>query len=263
MIIDVQGKGATRLDRLNVGDSVLTADGTYSKVYSFGHRDPLHETEFLQIQTKDSMDAPLEITADHLLYAFDEGTQKTSLLPAGNIKTGDSLLTVHGLPTEVVSIHMVQRHGIYAPFTVTGDLVVNGIAASNYIALPPAFQTHMSYAQQHWIQHGTYTPYRLYCLAFDCKHEARDEATGFSIGTAMWLPLLHWLEGHRHVILPSFLYLVAIPGHWILLLVEQAIFNIGHLLAVAFALGYFFKKKINGRLLKQKKGEWKGFVACD
>jgi len=135
----------------------------------------------------------------------------------------------------------VQRRGIYAPFTVAGDIVVNGISASNYIALPPAFQTHVSFDQQHWIQHGTYTPYRLYCLAVGCDNEARDETTGFSVGTAMWLPLLRWLEDHSRVILPIFLYIVAVPGYWALLLAEQAILNMGQLVAVL--LGYWVWKK--------------------
>ena len=118
MMVDALGKGATRMDQLKVGDSVLTADGTYSKVYSFGHLDPLRKTEFLQIQTNDSKDLPLEITADHLLYVYNEESGEASLLPAGNVKNGDSLLTAQGLPAEdcfrsqgAASWHLRALHG--------------------------------------------------------------------------------------------------------------------------------------------------------
>ena len=217
--VQVQGKGFTRMDQIEAGDMVLTTEG-YSRFYNFGHVDRVQSTEFLQILAV-GMENPLEITSDHMLYLLDEDRKK-KLLPARYVKTDDLLVTAEGSAVRVVSVDKVQRRGIYAPFTVTGDIVVNGIAASNYIALPSAFQTLLSFEQQHWIQHAAYVPYRLYCLVLGCR-ETRDEATGLSVGIVMWIPLLRWLESHSQVILPVFLYMVAIPGHWALLLIEQAI----------------------------------------
>jgi len=44
--VQVQGKGAVRMDELSIGDAVQVADGAFSKVYSFGHYDPHCLAEF-------------------------------------------------------------------------------------------------------------------------------------------------------------------------------------------------------------------------
>lgn len=243
-VVFAEGKGPTRMDQLDVGDSVLTSNG-FSKVYTFGHLDANHKTDFLQIHTDKSSGSgsskALEITQEHMIYVVTEDGVTSRLLPASHVRPGDLLRTEHGT-TEVTRIQTVHRRGIYAPFTATGDIVVNnGIIASNYIALPPALQKLVSFEQQHWLQHAAYVPYRLYCSTgtAHCGTEHQDEATGYSKGTIMWLPLLHWLEKHEgSFLLTAFLYLVALPGQWALLKMEQAVgmFNLMH--AAAFLLGY-------------------------
>ena len=121
------------------------------------------------------------------------------------------------------SVNMVKRRGAYAPFTNTGDIVVNGVAASNYIALPPVLQNLLSFKVQHWMQHVAYMPYRIFCGATGgCKQETYDESTGLSKAVVVLIPLLRWLEYH--------IEMVAMPNHWVL-------FNMAHLAAAL--LGYF------------------------
>jgi len=161
-----------------------------------------------------------------------------------HVKVGDALIAAKRQPTgtKVVSIRKIHRDGLYAPFTVSGDVVVNGVAPSSYIALPPAFQSNLSFEQQHWMQHAAYAPCRLYCgLVGGCENETYDEATGLSKGPTVWLPLLHWLEDHSQVVLPTFLFLVAVPGQWALLMIEQAVFNAAYIAAVV--LRYWVWKK--------------------
>ena len=236
MQVIVEGRGPVRMDQLKVGDSILSSlDGRYSKVYSFGHRDGNGTANFLQIYTESAKPtAPLEITRDHMLYVTSKGdaeamNQKRRLLPAGQVQIGDLLWTSaehRGSAARVTKVNVVQRFGVFAPFTTTGDIVVNGMLASNFIALSPALQSRLSFALQHSLQHGAYTPYRLYCMTVgDCEHESRDEETGYSRGTTVWLSLLRWLEALD--VSPSmvtvFLYVVAIPGHWAMLILERAI----------------------------------------
>lgn len=117
------------------------------------------------------------------------------LHPASMIQVGDLLAGPnHHLPCRVESIRVVTRKGVYAPFTNTGDIIVNGIAASNYIALPDAFQSTLSYTHQHLIQHAAYIPYRFYSVWIGCEDEIYDTASGLSVFVTMWLPLLQWME---------------------------------------------------------------------
>jgi len=250
MTVNVHGHGVVRMDELQVGDSVLAHGGAFSKVYAFGHLDSSNVAEFLHIHT--SMNEPLEITADHLLYVRDKTTERVCLMPAGQVKIGDLLLTSHQAAlAQVESIRKVKRRGIYAPFTSTGDIVVNGIVASNYIALPPTFTKHLSFDEQHLVQHGTYTPYRFYCLVTGgC--ESRDHATGLSIGVTMWLPLLHWLEEHSDAI-PLFLNLVAAPSHLSLWLLEQILLNAVSIIAVVLGCYFICNKQLKSSNILKKK----------
>jgi hypothetical protein len=193
----VLDKGPTRMDALQIGDAVLTTSGIFSTVYSFGHYDPRTVSSFIQLWTEASS-SPLEITGDHLLFV-QEGHRNLKILPACEIKVGDLLVAPKELQGEsdgvkVTAITMVHREGLYSPFTTTGSMAVNGVVASNYIALSPVFQDVMSYEQQHWLQHLAYMPYRFYCGMSGCNVETYDEVTGLSGAVMMWLPLLHFVE---------------------------------------------------------------------
>jgi len=202
------------MDALKIGNAVRTADGTFSEVYSFGHYDPRRTTTFLQIWTNATTHQPLEITGDHLLWVKDEKSH-TKMLPARTVTVGDLLVTPPGAmmaATTITSITTVERQGLYSPFTTAGNLVVNGVVASNYIALPAAFHTVASIEQQHWLQHVAYAPHRLYCGASGCQDETYDEMTGLSMAVVVWLPLLRFLE----YVLPWVAHAIAASlGHWI------------------------------------------------
>jgi len=192
-----------RMDQLKIGDFVLTGDGTYSKVYSFGHLTRNQLVEYLQIQTKtaaattkmDQFFPALEISAVHMLYVNGK------LAPAGQIQVGDSLTTV--LPTEkddethvstvavtVKSIRKVQRRGAYAPLTGAGNLVVNGVVASSYVSLEWIPKS-VSGDALFYLQHIGTLPLRVYCtmLVGGCAHETYSEGHGLNAWVAFWFSL--------------------------------------------------------------------------
>jgi len=210
--VEVLGNGLTRMDALKIGDAVRSADGSFSKVYSFGHYDPFRVTKFLQIWTNENRH-PLEITGDHLLYVVNTEKENAKLISASSVRVGDLLAVPQGSKAATVtSITTVERQGLYSPFTTTGNIVVNGAVASNYIALPAVFQDVTSFEQQHWLQHVAYTPYRLYCGTAGCQDEAYDEVTGLSGAVMIWLPLLHFWESvlpwAAHVLAAGLGYLI-------------------------------------------------------
>lgn len=206
-------------------------------VYSFGHYAPNATTEYLQVYLQSSDETnkkpmPLEITRDHMLYRFDdfELLKKTSLIPAGDIKVGDVLVTAAvgstftATSAKVEDVRTVTRVGAFAPFTTSGDIVVteNNIVASNYIALPPAFQEPhwLSLEQQHWLQHVAYTPYRWYCIHYlgnGCQNETYHPDTGLSLAVRAWLPVLGLAEGFALNIHILHLAAAAVFGFYLIL----------------------------------------------
>mmetsp|Transcript_27315 Transcript_27315/g.41336 ORF Transcript_27315/g.41336 Transcript_27315/m.41336 type:complete len:428 (+) Transcript_27315:194-1477(+) len=161
-MVEVENKGYVKMMNLNLGDRIkVNGDGHFEPIYSFGHKDSVSETQFLQITTSDTKKA-LEVTAGHLV-AIEGGHH----VPASQIKRGDNLITGsnNNEMASVTNIKTVTRKGIYAPFTASGTIVVNDIIASNYISFQDSeylqigsIQTPLSY---HWVSHAFTSIHRL------------------------------------------------------------------------------------------------------
>lgn len=173
--VQVQGKGFVAMKDLQVGDAALTGAGTYSPVYSFGHYLKDTPSEFLQLQTADQT---LEMTGEHLVFLSD----KVNPVRADSVRVGDTLQG-QAAPTKVTKIGSVVRDGLYAPLTVEGSLVVDGIVASSYVSLQQesnefvqvkGISTGMS---QHNYVHLGLSPFRLVCQGVDSSMcDTYDEA---------------------------------------------------------------------------------------
>jgi hypothetical protein len=117
---------------LQIGDKVLNAKGEFDTVYSFGHYAPNVLAEFIQIHAT-GISQPLEISKEHMLFVMGG-----SALPASAIVVGDKIQLLynnHGATAQVKKIVTVVRRGVYAPFTMSGTVVVNNVVASSYVDL--------------------------------------------------------------------------------------------------------------------------------
>jgi len=110
---------------------------------------------------------------------------KVGLLPAGQIKPGDILVVItseqQASQAEVIWVHKVERKGMYAPVTVNGNIAVSGIATSSFIALSSAFQPHLSFEDQHWLQHVSYAFYNICRGLVGCDGETYDGGMVFQM----------------------------------------------------------------------------------
>jgi len=197
------------MDELLVGDKVLTAGGVYSKVYSFGHFSREEKTEYIQIQI-DTFGTPLEISAQHLIYLYNE--KDKLLVPAQDVKVGDLLVAAHDTIAKVLSIRKMHRRGVYSPLTAAGDIVVNGVVASSYVNLS-WLNSKVSGQTLHYLQHGATFPYRVYCAAIGgCQEETYDKSTGFSPWVMFWYRLEQWQLGLPNAVQAVILLLLAVPA---------------------------------------------------
>ena len=75
----------------------------------------------------------------------------------GRIRTAEEIRVGDRIPGLVTAVAPVVRHGLYAPVTRAGHLVVSGACVSSYVALwegpsPPL---------QHWATHAGMSVFRL------------------------------------------------------------------------------------------------------
>lgn len=195
--VTVKDKGVITVDSLKLGDEVLTTTGVYEPVYSFGHRDESTVGKFLQL-----LPSKLELSEDHMVFM-----ENGRAIPASMVKVGDRL----SLGQEVTAIKAVQRQGLYAPFTSSGGILVNGIQASNYIAFQKDSDTLMvgsSYSTGltfHWVAHKFQLPHRTWCsITNSCDHEAYN-SDGISKWVAFQHHLFQWFFHPDNVIVMAFL----------------------------------------------------------
>jgi hypothetical protein len=170
--VTIEGKGTVAMDQVELGDHVLVANtkkGTaiYEPIYSFGHYDRELHLLYIQITahhvTNDlNRRATLEITPDHMIVTHGKG-----IIPASLVEIGDELLDAKGERMVVQKVSSVSRQGSYAPFTPSGQLVVDGILVSSYVTFQDSgllkiggVETPISFQ---WLEHSFTFPLRLYC----------------------------------------------------------------------------------------------------
>lgn len=121
--------GSTRAMRdVQVGDEVLVAPGTFSKVFMFTHRVPTARHAFLTITAEAATLRRHSISLTHGHFLYINGLAAM----AASVALGDKLLLGSGVEARVVAVQCALLDGLYNPQTLHGDIVVDGVLASTY-----------------------------------------------------------------------------------------------------------------------------------
>lgn len=194
-------RGIIPISEVIVGDYILADGNKFEQVYSLAHYDPTKKAAFIQVTTAETNDAPLELTPKHMVFT---GAGKAVM--AKSLRAGDSVLLPNGDSAEIQSIKVVQSEGLFAPFTASGTLVVNGIVASSYIDvvdIPWAVSSQ-------WLENVFQIPHRTICtFRLDwCKQETYTEE-GVSRWVSAPLYFVQWVS-RQHVVVRGVVYAIAI-----------------------------------------------------
>jgi len=175
----VKNKGLISMNQLQIGDAVLSADHEYDTVYSFGHYSEARAAEYQLF-----LPSMLQVSPNHLVF-LQEGNAVT----ASSVKVGDVLL--HG--GIVTGIQTVTARGVYAPFTSSGTIMVNGVGASCYVSLQGSesltigsFSTGLSH---HFLAHALLLPRRMWCSG-GCEDSYTED--GIAAWVEMPLQMAQW-----------------------------------------------------------------------
>ena len=250
--VDVEGKGIVQIQDVQVGDRVLTSGSQYETVYSFGHYNTEDGGEYLQIHTDDTK-RPLELSDNHMVFV--EGGR---CIPASLLKRGDRVVLGSGDTALIRRINSVKRQGMYAPFTLSGTIVVDGVLASSFVAfqdsetlllLDNSIVTPVSHQ---WLAHTAETPRRLlHRLGLWIGHEDRSPS-GIARRLEWPLQATHWLLDQKPSVQVAVLgpLVVVLAGFW---LVETAIVNLGIVAMLLLLIGSFRGMRTTQMVQKVKK----------
>ena len=212
--LEVKGKGSVLMKDLAVGDSVLTKEGGFSRVYSLAHNDDMTEHLYWQIHAtstdKESV-IVLEVSDEHFVLANGKYTT------ASELQVSDMLTGLGDQQTLVISsIARIKRQGLYAPFTESGDLIVSGVAVSSYVRFLDA-----SVVDQHALVHWFVSPVRSYCRFRPSSCEEETYTDGIS---NLFLPMarLVWTVQKMHHWFHFVSSVVVLPIVWMISLMERS-----------------------------------------
>lgn len=174
----VKDRGTVPMRNLQLSDQVRVSDGMFEPVYSFGHYDPEGQSyDFVEISTSNHV--TIQVSRHHLIFV----RAKTSLIavPANSIHIGDHLIFDDMAATVIEinkSVHVEK--GLYAPFTPSGRLLVNGgFLVSAYIGFDESSAS-LSVGgiqiSQQWAAQSFEVPHRVWCHHLgSCASESYDE----------------------------------------------------------------------------------------
>lgn len=108
---------------LTAGTAIAASEQIHSPVYLFTHRIPHGYRYFVRLHCSNGR--AISLSPEHYIYANGK------LIAARLVSVGDMLRTVSGLDS-VTRVERTRERGLYAPHTIHGDIVVNGIVASTY-----------------------------------------------------------------------------------------------------------------------------------
>lgn len=128
-----------RMSELKIGDHVLVAPGTFSRIFMFTHKLPHVQSRFVQICADH---ACIQISSTHYIYV--DGDQ---LIPASQVRPGYKIGLLNyrwlGIRYSVVrSVSIVTAVGLYNPHTLHGDVVVDNVRVSTYTKAVPGPLAH-------------------------------------------------------------------------------------------------------------------------
>ena len=162
--------------------------------------------KFLRIYTKEQAD-PLEVTGEHLIFLAG----KPHPVRADTVAPGDVLSKADSTGATVTKIDSIHRYGKFAPLTLDGTIVVDGIVSSCYVSLQHNTEptwvlggNFITPIAQHLLAHMGLAPARLACMGISGEFCKSYNADGFSHFVEIGIALSNFID-NQPMILQSML----------------------------------------------------------
>lgn len=230
----------TLMKDLKIGDFIHVGNGKYERVYSFGHNSPsTYSDDFVQI-SMEGKDTKLTLSPDHMVWSISGGN---TFIAASEVKVGDELLW-DGM--DVVRVQAIETdvtaQGLFAPFTPSGTIVVDGILASSFIDSVK----HLGIAgvSPQWIAHSFEFPHRLFChysifgSTQACTNESYNDQ-GISSWVAKPFQFGQWVLNNENVMIKYSLLTMFFLVLGVFNVIEAAFFQYP-IMGIAGLLGWYF-----------------------
>jgi len=148
-------RGTILVGDVRIGDELIAAGGKHSRVVAFLHTKADTVEVYLKIHYRrtDGSEGCLAVSPAHLVCVRKDGAE-WDWVAAQDVRPGSDLEDERGKAALVQAVHRACGVGAFAPLTISGDLVVDGVLCSCYA--PPA-----AWEVPHGACHASMAPLRL------------------------------------------------------------------------------------------------------
>lgn len=127
-VLTMHNADAKPMFHVKIGDRVRVSETESSEVFFFSHRDDSSDRLFDFVELSLESGHRLRISRGHYVY-----TSEAELVESSRVRAWkDSLVLQDGSVSRVVATRMVKDYGLFAPHTMHGDIVVDGVRVSTY-----------------------------------------------------------------------------------------------------------------------------------
>jgi len=155
-LVRTRVRGDVAMSTLRTSEDVLVEGHggklEFAPVLGFIHAQPEVHARYVSVVHEKGR---LQVSHNHLVFVMDADGNRVDRL-ASQIKLGESVFTAEGASVVVDIQQSKGAHGMFAPLTPTGTIVVDGVVASNYAS--PVPDAHLP----HSLAHFALFPLRLY-----------------------------------------------------------------------------------------------------
>jgi len=141
--VQLEDGSRINLENLKIGQKVASYrpgsnKPVYSEVYSFLDYDPEVSIKYLKIGYvgENNMTGSISISDDHLILAKRFGSE--NFVYARTVEVGDTIFqheNGHIVPVLVSSVTTQLSKGVYAPATLEGTVIIDGVVTSSYASV--------------------------------------------------------------------------------------------------------------------------------
>jgi len=145
--VETESGERVRMDQLRIGDRIRsvneqTAQSEFTTVYAFLDKQPNVVADFVVLTHSDGKE--FTVSPFHLVYRY-AGLSTLEAVHARTVQVGD-VIHVDDRKVVVEAKSFSRQTGWYAPATLNGNLVVDGVMVSSYSMISSHYWAHLAFA---------------------------------------------------------------------------------------------------------------------
>lgn len=141
VVDDGGGVRRTFMRDVEIGQRVLYEEGSTSDIFFFGHKSESHALYHVLHIRSNSVTTQLSMSGGHMMPIVGRGD-----IAARQVRVGDGVFMGNGARGRVQAVEKKVLRGMYAPTTVVGRIVVDGVRVGCYTETVPGRMAHVCLA---------------------------------------------------------------------------------------------------------------------